>query len=296
MDTMKERQKVEENFQLKVCFRHFYDKAKKFYNAHLIISLIIPVVAVIARIAKFEYRDAILSLSSCWIIIAMLLTIWEQKLRLKAVILQEKYDIDVFGLKENKTLMSKGINIDEITIIVRKMQCGRGIDKIYYDGIECSNDIKAMLLAQRQNVVSDRFLREKYCFMYKLLLIAIVVMIILIGVILNQTVKELLIETLIPLISLISFVIQQIRKLVEEIKRNEQIGELIDSTINEYNNSKEESREEYLIKCREFQNYIFTRRLNAALIPNFIYHIFKRLYIDNKKNNQTITSEARDVS
>ncbi|GEM_PF-6681042 len=295
MSAINERQNDEKNFQLKICFKHFYDKAKHFYNIHLTVSLLIPIIAVLAKMSKLEYRDIILSVSSCWIIIAMYINIREQNLRLKAVTLQEKYDNNVLGLNENKTIMFKKIPIDEIPIIVKKMKYGRDIDKTYYDRIECNDNTMAVLFAQRQNVLSDRFLREKYCLMYKLLLFSIVVVSIAIAIILNQTVEEFLIEILIPLISLISFVIHQIKKLSEEVKRNDQIGELIDKDINELRSSKKENGNEYLVKCREYQNYIFTRRLNAALIPNFVYRIFEKNYVDNKEINQSITSETRNI-
>ncbi|PFN14415.1 hypothetical protein COE20_28720 [Bacillus cereus] len=296
MDTINERQNDERNFQLKICFKHFYDKAKVLYNLHLTVSLLIPIISVLAKVSNYEYRDIIFLVSSCWIIIAMCLNIREQKLRLKAVTLQEKYDNNVLGLNENKTIMYKKIPIDEISVIVKKMKYGRDIDKIYYDGIESSDNTMAVLSAQRQNVLSDRFLREKYCLMYKVLLFSIVVVSLAIAIILKQTVEEFLIEILIPLISLISFVIQQIRKLSEEVKRNDQIGELIDKDINEWKNSKKENGKENLIQCREYQNYIFTRRLNAALIPNFVYRMFEKNYVVNKEINQSITSETRNIS
>ncbi|EKS7869143.1 hypothetical protein QCQ72_004102 [Bacillus cereus] len=295
MSTINERQNDERNFRLKICFRHLYDRAKVIYNVHLAVSLIIPIIALSAKIFELEYKDIILSISSCWIILAMLLTIWEQKIRLKAVTLQERYDINVLGLKENETIMYKKISIEEISLIVKKMKQGKNIDRIYYDEIECSDNTKALLLAQRQNVLSDRILRGKYCLFYWVLLISIVVFSIVIGIMLNQTVKGFLIEILIPLISLISFIIQQIKKLSEEVKRNEQIGELIERDIRELNKSKKEIETSYLVKCREYQNYIFTKRLNAALIPNFIYSMFKNNHVNGKEINQSLTSEAGNI-
>ncbi|MCC2500021.1 S-4TM family putative pore-forming effector [Bacillus paranthracis] len=294
MDTIYERQNDEESFRLKVCFKYLYDRAKIVYNVHLTISLVIPLMSFSAKILELEYKDIILSMSSCWIIIAMFFNILEQKLRLKAVTLQERYDIKVLGLTENKTLMYKKISIEEISLMVKKMKYGRNIDRIYYDGIDCNDNSMALLLAQRQNVLSDKILRKKYCLVYQILLGFIVVSSIAIALMLNQTVKGFLIEILIPLISLISFVIQQIRKLSEEVKRNEQIGELIEKNIRELNNANEEMKKEYLIQCREYQNYIFTRRLNAALIPNFIYKIFKNTYVDEREVNQTLISQARN--
>ncbi|MDG1615430.1 S-4TM family putative pore-forming effector, partial [Bacillus paranthracis] len=253
MDTIYERQNDEESFRLKVCFKYLYDRAKIVYNVHLTISLVIPLMSFSAKILELEYKDIILSMSSCWIIIAMFFNILEQKLRLKAVTLQERYDIKVLGLTENKTLMYKKISIEEISLMVKKMKYGRNIDRIYYDGIDCNDNSMALLLAQRQNVLSDKILRKKYCLVYQILLGFIVVSSIAIALMLNQTVKGFLIEILIPLISLISFVIQQIRKLSEEVKRNEQIGELIEKNIRELNNANEEMKKEYLIQCREYQ-------------------------------------------
>ncbi|MGU3460386.1 S-4TM family putative pore-forming effector [Bacillus sp. D48C] len=295
MSTINERQNDERNFRLKICFRHLYDRAKVIYNVHLAVSLIIPIIALSAKTLELEYKDIILSISSCWIIIAMLLTIWEQKIRLKAVTLQERYDINVLGLKENETIMYKKVSIEEISLIVKKMKQGKNIDRIYYDGIECSNNTKALLLAQRQNVLSDKILRGKYCLFFWVLLISIVLFSIVVGIMLNQTVKGFLIEILIPLISLISFIIQQIKKLSEEVKRNEQIGGLIERDIRELNGSEKEIEISYLIKCREYQNYIFTKRLNGALIPNFIYRMFKNNHVNGKEINQSLTSEAGNI-
>ncbi|MDR4900748.1 S-4TM family putative pore-forming effector [Bacillus mycoides] len=295
MSTINERQNDERNFRLKICFRHLYDRAKVIYNVHLAVSLIIPIIALSAKTLELEYKDIILSISSCWIIIAMLLTIWEQKIRLKAVTLQERYDINVLGLKENETIMYKKVSIEEISLIVKKMKQGKNIDRIYYDGIECSNNTKALLLAQRQNVLSDKILRGKYCLFFWVLLISIVLFSIVVGIMLNQTVKGFLIEILIPLISLISFIIQQIKKLSEEVKRNEQIGGLIERDIRELNGSEKEIEISYLVKCREYQNYIFTKRLNGALIPNFIYRMFKNNYVNGKEINQSLTSEAGNI-
>ncbi|MED1282068.1 S-4TM family putative pore-forming effector [Bacillus mycoides] len=295
MSTINERQNDERNFRLKICFRHLYDRAKVIYNVHLAVSLIIPIIALSAKTLELEYKDIILSISSCWIIIAMLLTIWEQKIRLKAVTLQERYDINVLGLKENETIMYKKVSIEEISLIVKKMKQGKNIDRIYYDGIECSNNTKALLLAQRQNVLSDKILRGKYCLFFWVLLISIVLFSIVVGIMLNQTVKGFLIEILIPLISLISFIIQQIKKLSEEVKRNEQIGGLIERDIRELNGSEKEIEISYLVKCREYQNYIFTKRLNGALIPNFIYRMFKNNHVNGKEINQSLTSEAGNI-
>ncbi|WP_255264240.1 S-4TM family putative pore-forming effector [Bacillus cereus] len=295
MSTINERQNDERNFRLKICFRHLYDRAKVIYNVHLAVSLIIPIIALSAKTLELEYKDIILSISSGWIIIAMLLTIWEQKIRLKAVTLQERYDINVLGLKENETIMYKKVSIEEISLIVKKMKQGKNIDRIYYDGIECSNNTKALLLAQRQNVLSDKILRGKYCLFFWVLLISIVLFSIVVGIMLNQTVKGFLIEILIPLISLISFIIQQIKKLSEEVKRNEQIGGLIERDIRELNGSEKEIEISYLVKCREYQNYIFTKRLNGALIPNFIYRMFKNNHVNGKEINQSLTSEAGNI-
>ncbi|MGQ3545367.1 S-4TM family putative pore-forming effector [Bacillus cereus] len=295
MSTINERQNDERNFRLKICFRHLYDRAKVIYNVHLAVSLIIPIIALSAKTLELEYKDIILSISSGWIIIAMLLTIWEQKIRLKAVTLQERYDINVLGLKENETIMYKKVSIEEISLIVKKMKQGKNIDRIYYDGIECSDNTKALLLAQRQNVLSDKILRGKYCLFFWVLLISIVLFSIVVGIMLNQTVKGFLIEILIPLISLISFIIQQIKKLSEEVKRNEQIGGLIERDIRELNGSEKEIEISYLVKCREYQNYIFTKRLNGALIPNFIYRMFKNNHVNGKEINQSLTSEAGNI-
>ncbi|PFK77413.1 hypothetical protein COJ21_09845 [Priestia megaterium] len=294
MNKIYEIQNDEKNYRIKVCFKYLYDKAKFFYNINLIISLIIPIVALIFKMSKFGHQDIIVSISSCWIITSMVLNILEQKLRLKAVILQEEYDINVLGLKENKTLMYKKILTEERMLIVRKM-LGKNIDRIYYDGIECENSIEALLLAQRQNVLSDRFLRERYCLTYKLLLLTVVILSVIIAIILNQTVKEFLIGILIPSISLISFIIQQTRKLSDEIARNEQIGELIEKDISVLKDLHEKDQKEYRIKCREYQNYIFTRRLNAALIPNFVYRLFRNVHIDDKEINQALISQTKDI-
>lgn len=294
MNTIADRQNDERNFQLKLCFRYLYDRAKIFYNINLSISLLIPVVALIFKILKLEYKDFILAVSSSWIIISMILNILEQNLRLKAVTLQERYDISVLGLKENKTIMFKKISIEEISFIVKKMR-RKKIDRIYYDGIECSDNTMALLLAQRQNIFSDRILRGRYCFIYKFFLFSILMLSVFLAIFLEQTVKEFLIEILIPLISLISFLIQQIKKLSEEITRNEQIGELIERDFLKLSKINQENITEQIVRCREYQNYIFTRRLNAALIPNFIYRLFHNSQIDGNEIIQTLSSEIRNI-
>lgn len=215
----------------------------------------IPVVSLLAKVSQFNISEVILSISSVWIIVAMLLNNREQNYRLKAATLQEKYDNNVFGLMENKTLILKMISPEEINFISENQK--ENEEAVYYSNLSSGDNITNILISQRQNVLSDRILRKMYLNTFKVLLTIVLLLCISFGMLLGQSLTEFLIGMLLPTISLISLITQHIKKLSDEIKKNEQVGQLIEIDFQNYCSSKTDhtvlNMEKYMSQCREYQ-------------------------------------------
>ncbi len=274
-------QNKEEFIKLLKAQRYYYKVAKRWQNWRLILSMVIPILFILAKLKSlnefesyknmFNWLDLsfIVILSLIWIAISFIFRILEKQYISLGASTQEEFDTKLFKLDKNTFCFLKEPTIEEINKGAKKFKGDLKKLKDWYPIGDSGNKFLNILLAQRTNIVWDRRLKERYRNFLIVLIIVIFISEVFIAFHFNPSFKEAVSILFLSSFPLYFLLIEYAYELHRQIKSNNIVdNQILDicKSINKFSNI------ELRFKCRQIQDYIYEKnRLKLILIPEWLY-------------------------
>ncbi|MEN5386579.1 S-4TM family putative pore-forming effector [Aliarcobacter skirrowii] len=289
---MFKEQNTTENIKLLKAIDFYYSKAKKIKYILLSIMITIPILFMVGRYFKnieninlFE-STYLISFSLMWIIIAYFI---EKTITSKVSIansLQEKFDTNVFKIKQNKVLISSVFKSEEDISEVYEKNKRPDSEFIDWYGKEL-NDIKhnkKVLKAQKMNISWGSELKEKFLNFIMGLSVLFLTSQTIFMMHLDMKFNDTIVFLILPAFPLYILIYKNIETLRKQIDRNNQVNKMIEEDICDFENINFE------IKSRQYQDFIYLEnRANSVLIPTWFFKLFK------EKMNKKIVNEKGKI-
>lgn len=264
------KQRDKKAIEYKSGFQYYYGLAKR-YNLFIIsISFLMAILSSINNIISLLPSNIILFLNLLWAIISIYMTRIINVNRKKAADLQEFYDIYIFNIDKNEKIMYPKEEKYEIK------NCIKFDEQEYYNIPTEEIKITDIYCIQRNNIIYDKDMRKNYKkinYIYGIIYLSILF---LISTVSNLNIYELAVTIILPSIYIISYIINNIYNLIDEINIINEIEFSIDSIISLSNRM---TSDENTIEVRKFQDFIYLKRRNWIMIPNWIYkrYLYKKI-------------------
>lgn len=285
-------QNAEECIKLLVGQRQIYNSAKiiRRFRVYfvIVVSVLFPAILLFYPAIKLQLS----AISGCILIINFLLKGFENSKIKKAAIIQEEFDVLIFGLPWNKVMVGNKVSKEDIIEANRKFSVDRGKLNNWYS---INDDIYYplnVLVCQRTNLSWDYRLKIRY----SILLFAITLLYFILGItyaiFIEMTVLDYALLIFLPAVS--SFVLgidtgrNHLTLSNEKKKKVHELNDLIDTLINQ------KKDEQWIIeKCRQYQDVIFHSRCKDAIVPNLFYKLLRRKFEDEMK--ETVNDYANTI-
>tara|TARA_R110000744_G_C19368614_1_gene562191 strand:+ start:1452 stop:2366 length:915 start_codon:yes stop_codon:yes gene_type:complete len=271
-----ERQNKDVHINELLAQKRVYSIAKNYQGFLIFISVPLPII--ISLVVKSN-PNLIDESSYIFVLYTIIAAVGEKILessidRLKkiAASIKETFDNKVLGINSNETLNLVLTDRELIRRYSKKYRAKQQvIDKIVnWYSLEIKN-VKtnvASLLCQRTNITYDFSVRKRYKYLIYIISSLTFLVLLIIALINDLSVKGFLIEVILPSIPIIMFAYKEINSNTESIDNLNHLRNLIESTLSETNiNDTIEKKQ-----LRSIQDRIYNNRLLSPLIPDFIYN------------------------
>lgn len=271
-----ERQNKDVHINELLAQKRVYSIAKNYQGFLIFISVPLPII--ISLVVKSN-PNLIDESSYIFVLYTIIAAVGEKILessidRLKkiAASIKETFDNKVLGINANETLNLVLTDRELIRRYSKKYRAKQQvIDKVInWYSLEIKN-VKtnvASLLCQRTNITYDFSVRKRYKYLIYVISSLTFLVLLIIALINDLSVKGFLIEVILPSIPIIMFAYKEINSNTESIDNLNHLRNLIESTLSETNiNDTIEKKQ-----LRSIQDRIYNNRLLSPLIPDFIYN------------------------
>tara|TARA_R110002073_G_scaffold72537_1_gene177056 strand:- start:16733 stop:17647 length:915 start_codon:yes stop_codon:yes gene_type:complete len=271
-----ERQDKDVHINELLAQKRVYSIAKNYQGFLIFISVPLPII--ISLVVKFN-PNLFNESSYIFVLYTIIAAVGEKILessidRLKkiAASIKETFDNKVLGINSNETL---NLVLTDRELIRRYSKKYRAKQQVINNVIDWySLEIKnvktnvASLLCQRTNITYDFSVRKRYKYLIYIISSLTFLVLLIIALINDLSVKGFLIEVILPSIPIIMFAYKEINSNTESIDNLNHLRNLIESTLSETNiNDTIEKKQ-----LRSIQDRIYNNRLLSPLIPDFIYY------------------------
>ena len=271
-----ERQDKDVHINELLAQKRVYSIAKNYQGFLIFISVPLPII--ISLVMKFN-PNLFNESSYIFVLYTIIAAVGEKILessidRLKkiAASIKETFDNKVLGINSNETL---NLVLTDRELIRRYSKKYRAKQQVINNVIDWySLEIKnvktnvASLLCQRTNITYDFSVRKRYKYLIYIISSLTFLVLLIIALINDLSVKGFLIEVILPSIPIIMFAYKEINSNTESIDNLNHLRNLIESTLSETNiNDTIEKKQ-----LRSIQDRIYNNRLLSPLIPDFIYY------------------------
>lgn len=220
-----------------------------------------------------------LFLNLSWTIISMYMIKNINSNRKKAADLQEFYDIYIFDIDKNEEIMYPKRDKYEIK------NNRRFDDEKYYNIIKEKIGNIDIYNIQKSNIIYDKDMRKGYKRKNVIYGVVCILILFLVSTFSNLNIYKLSVTVILPSIYVMNYIITNIYNLSNEINM---INEAECSINNIINSSEKMSFYENEVAIRKFQDFIYLKRKNWTMIPNWVYKLFlykKNKYYEVTENN-----------
>jgi len=256
-----------------------YSRAKNYQG--LLILLTVPLPIVISLVIK--YNPTLIDQSSYIFVLYTIIAATSEKVlestidRLKkiAASIKESFDTEVLGIIDNDSLNLVLIDREIIRRYSnKKRKSQKEIDLVtnwYSLEIKKIKTNVASLICQRTNITYDFSVRKRYKFL--IIGLSVITFLVLLTISLSRelSLKDFLIEVVLPSIPVIMFAYKEINSNTESIDNLNHLRNLIESLIKEIKIDENIDKHQ----LRSIQNRIYHNRLLSPLIPDFIYKLLR---------------------
>ncbi len=251
--------------------RHLYSKAKKLSNILFVVCVLLPVVLAIAKVL-YPTCVSLPKIIVVYSVVATLLRIWlkdlSTNLKVSAARIQQLFDCDLFGLEWNKALCGSKPKPEDVLKATRGASYEK-LDNWYETIVSQLPPTVGVLVCMRTNVVYDQTLRKAYSIVcYVLTAIAIIVVAAL-GMWKNAGIWDAFLYGIVPLMPLITWVIDLHNQHSANYKALCNLEPLIEAGF-VYAKEHQSVNKSAL---QEIQNFIYVHRKSSYLVPDWFYKI-----------------------
>jgi hypothetical protein len=254
--------------------REIYTLAKRVFTAHALLSTVVA--GGLSAVALFApemkpyaalWGGVLMFLDVLW------LTPWQQRLRGIAARIQESFDCQVLGLPWQSIKVGRAVDhetIAEYATRYRETEPSFESLRNWYPPTVCALPLfLARVICQRVNPWWEAKQRRLYAFVLVATVVALLIMLVLIGVVRRMPVGDLLLTTVVPLLSGITFALRQ-------YKENSGAAERLESLRNESDSLWKRAlagatEEELAPSCRELQDELFEHRKRNVPVFDWLY-------------------------
>ena len=278
---------------------HCYSYGKKLVAFLAVVSILVPIISnVLLLIFTNEILASVLSvIALCCFLIAEILRSQVKKYKFYGAGLQQYFDEFVFGLKNSckKYLQGPKLSLEQRLVLLKKYENKNNEPFLnWYSDYSKLPYEKAVYHCQKENLRWDKKLREKYLWFLVASLSIIIIAIVIHAVLNNQSTNE-FVAIILSGIPVISYLFNGVKKLVKDIKNQNDIMDCIERLESKLHSSKEIWDE-----IEEIQVEIFKYRKTNYLIPNWFYKLYKNTmqeeedYIAQKISGKSYESNDKE--
>ena len=264
----------------RIGFKQKYNMAKFINLLVMLINFIIAIASVIITTSYQQFKSLFVFISFFWGLISIYLNKYVSSQKKIAADMQELYDIYIFNINKNKKIMYPKTS----KYTIRKHN--QVIKDRYYEIDEehlCNDNI---LDIQKDNITYDKAMRQKYHLVNNVYLVIYVLIMIFISIKKALDMFDLIVVIVVPSINILNYFIKNNINLKNEII---QIVDATNDISNSINLLKEMTEEEKIREIRNYQDFIYLKRRNWTMIPNYIYKlcsIFSKYNHEIKEENK----------
>lgn len=283
MNSFNDRQNEQASIDKLAAQNQLYGDAKARLGIYLFLS--VPVVMVLNLIVKpafindwlglgltFDLTD---SIALYGVLLAgyelIFLKYYMSKLKQKAAKVQEEFDCSVYQLEWNNILCGNKVCEREIKRLSDKYSSkGKDRNRLvdwYTPEVQQVDNIKAVLLCQKENLGWDIDQREKFVYFVTLLASLVFASSLIIGFYFEFTLKSLILAAVIPSWPAISFAITNYLENQEAIQDKKDLKSAVDCAA--------EIKSPTVKYTRNVQNVIYLNRRNNCLIFDWFYEYLR---------------------
>ncbi len=256
--------------------KRVYSIAKNYQGLLIFISVPLPIIISLAVKTNPNLID---ESSYIFVLYTIIAAVGEKILessidRLKkiAASIKETFDNKVLGINSNETLNLVLTDRELIRRYSKKYRTNQKIiDKVvnwYSLEIKKVKTNVASLLCQRTNITYDFSVRKRYKYLIYVISSLTFLVLLVIALINDLSIKGFLIEVILPSIPIVMFAYKEINSNTESIDNLNHLRNLIESTLSEININHTIEKKQ----LRSIQDRIYNNRLLSPLIPDFIYN------------------------
>ncbi len=273
-----EKQNQEESLEMLLAQRKLYSQAKVLQYILVCCCGLIPI-----TISILDNYTA-LALENTWwyVLYIVIITIGELCLehfinsqKQIAVSIQEKFDLSLYNLPQNPTLhMPHCLNefIRKYSKRARKNPEDIHLVRNWYSQeISILSTNIAILYCQKENIDYDQKIKKRYSYIQSLISILTCLILLMIALLNDLSIKKVLIEVLLPSLPIIIFTYREHQRVKESIDNLNKLQNIIEGLTLDC--SIETEVEES--KLRQIQDGIFNNRLYSPLVPDWLYKLLR---------------------
>ena len=274
-----ERQNTPENLNVLKAAKSCYSHGKTFGVFNVLLTVTIPIcLNILMHFNQNKVVEAIFIVIS---VIAWMLGYLCKKefylSKLNGASLQQQFDIAIFDLKLESDVYNKEKEASFATKekLTSKYQAKKDDSIInWYSDYSKFPYEQAVFYCQKENIDWDIELRKKYRNFLCALAILTTVLLVVDAIYIQVIFYEFVISC-VPLLPLVSFFCNGIKKLNDDINRYDEIYNYVNKCDEKISNGQKASEDELLENIKSLQLLILKHRKSAYMIPTWFYKIFK---------------------
>lgn len=256
--------------QLRYSFTCWYNSAKRLNMIIIFFSFIVSIFSVINVIVlKSKLNEVLAFVGALWVFISIVLKYNVNNRKKTGADIQEEFDTYVFDLGKNNLIGMPQMCEESIYLYSNKNQNNMQ-NLLYYEGLESTNIIKNIIIAQRSNIVYDKNMRKAYYIENIAVLIIYLLIFFILGIVYKLNIEGFLVSIIIPAINIVVYFTDNIIMIKNELEILRECEISIKSLFEDIKNNKYSFDKKM---CREYQDFIYLKRRNWVMIPNYIYNI-----------------------
>jgi len=272
MMTIVQRQNRPDNIRLLAAQRHMYSRAKLVHNiyagAGLTLEFIAPWVILWAPDAKVTL-DIVGAVA---ILLSILLGRIVGDMVKQAATVQEQFDVDVFDLPWNRTLVGNKITPELIHAADAAFTGDRRKLENWYANTDNLPRPLDVLVCQRSGLVWDRRLRRSYAALFNAVTVGYLAFGIVIGVVTHQMLSGYIAALFIPSVPALLEGVRIVKEHSEIATEEERIS---DDVLDLWERGLDDPTAATIDECRRLQDCTYIKRSRGPLVPDRWYWLFQ---------------------
>lgn len=264
---------------------HVYSQATLLMVVQLLLTLVLPVAGAVLAIFRPEFRAYVAAASLAAVIIDALILDRQHKLLMKrAAKIAEQFDCAVLDLPWDQFIVGDKVEAEDVHAAARAYAARHDDSKLrgwYPEGVGAAPLHLARIICQRTNLRYDSQLRRSYGVIIRAVALTLVAGLFVSGLVQNLPMADWVLS-MAPAAPILAWA-------AREYYRQRDTADLLEELMKEARKFWGRARtgecdaDACRQRSREFQNAIYTRRVNSPLVMPFLYR-FKRLRLEDEMN------------